>query len=304
MTISLITVNHYSERLVATLVADVGSFVDEVIVVDNGSDTAVLDDLKAEATPLRLLRPSSNIGYGAAVNLAAREAAGDTLVLANPDLSVTGETIKALVDEVGRDGVALVAPRLRLPEGRFHPTAHRREPRLLETIYEQWLLLMALNVKFRLDRHPTAYRTRDHERVLEPLHVSGALLAIDAAAFRKLGGFDERFFLYREETDLCRRLRDRGWRIRYIPWLSAEHTGGGTANTAVPTGVRAEYLDSNYRYIAKHDGMAMALLAWTIGCLAAFASVVTGPFRRAAVDALRWHLTVPSNGRWRDWRTG
>src|SRR5581483_9594246 len=76
------------------------------------------------------------------------------------------------------------------------------------------------------DWHPTLHPVADHARRLECVHVLGALLAIDTAQFRAVGGFDEAFFMYREETDLCVRVRERGGRVVHRGDLVATHVGG------------------------------------------------------------------------------
>jgi GT2 family glycosyltransferase len=238
------------------------------------------------ATLIRL----ANVGYGAALNAAAARAEGDVLVASNPDLVTQPEVVRALADAVSAPGVAIAAPRLQFPDGSLQRSAHRREPGLWLTVYEQWYPLHAIDWRLQMRFHPTAYPAADHMRHLHPRHVMGALFAVRLDAFRAVGGFDEGFFLYREETDLCRRLRAAGWDITFDPDLVATHEGGGSTTETNLTQARPVYLTSHYRYIAKHRGRLLARVARSVGALCAGLWFVTGPRRDLARTSLRWHL--------------
>jgi GT2 family glycosyltransferase len=129
------------------------------------------------------------------------------------------------------------------------------------------------------------------------VHVLGALMAVDAAAFRAVGGFDEAFFLYREETDLCIRLRADGGRIVHAGHVTATHLGGGSSPDSWPYQANTNGLRSHYQYLRKHRGRWRACLIRVAGAAACAVWFVAGPSskRPVALRALRWHvgLSVP-----------
>ena len=121
------------------------------------------------------------------------------------------------------------------------------------------------------------------------LHVLGALMAVDGAAFRTIGGFDEDFFLYREETDLCRRLRDRGLRIRHEPSVVVTHYGDASSTDSLPVAIRPSAMASHYRYIDKHQGRVAGMAMRIVGLLGSGLWSLTGPKRRWGWATFRWH---------------
>jgi GT2 family glycosyltransferase len=288
VTVTLAVVNHNSSQALRRFLDGAASGADQVIVVDSGSTEPGVEEAveSSGATLVRL----ANVGYGAALNRAAALAEGDVLVASNPDIVSRPEAVRALAAAVGEPGVALAAPRLHFPDGSLQRSAHRHEPGLLLTVYEQWYPLHAVDWRLHMRFHPTAYSARAHQQPLRPRHVMGALFAVRLDAFNAVGGFDETFFLYREETDLCRRLRAAGWDITYHPDIEATHEGGGSTTETHLTQARPVYLTSHYHYIAKHRGRTMAIVARAVGAASAGMWFLTGPKRGLARTSLRWHL--------------
>jgi N-acetylglucosaminyl-diphospho-decaprenol L-rhamnosyltransferase len=202
-----------AERLGAPLVA-----------VDNGSTDGTAELLRArrEARPaLRLVEMGRNAGYAAAVNAAFDAAPGADLMLVNPDVELTGpEAVAELAAVLAADPrIAIAAPRLLGDDGAVQPSARRFPtlPALLGTI--------------------PAFRVigpvrRSHERFVAPATstravtadwVIGAAMLIRRAAFEDVGGWDERFFLYMEDADFCRRCARAGWTVAYVPEVALRH---------------------------------------------------------------------------------
>jgi len=290
-TVSLIVVNYNAAPLTERLVGSLVGEVDEVIVVDNASP----------AGPPRcpegvvLLVADANLGYGAGANLGARRASADVLVIANPDVSIDVAALHALAAAAVEPGVGVVAPRFVYPNGALQRSAHRRYPGLMVTLQELSPAFAAVMARLDPEWHATLLRPADHDVPRNVDHVLGALLVVRASAFRAVGGFDERYFLYREETDLCARLRTAGWQVRHLPSASAEHIGQASNADPWPIAARWTALDSHYRFIAGRWGRGRARLAWAVGVVAAVSWVITGPERAAGRHALRWHVGA---GRW------
>jgi GT2 family glycosyltransferase len=296
-TISLVVVNYNSGRLVVRLLDAIGDGADEIVVVDNNSPDGGdgLDEVATSHPRAKIIRLADNLGYGGGANEGARYTSGTVLVVSNADLTISGHDLRELASEVGRDSVVLAAPRFVAPDGTLERSAHRREPRFLATLHAYCGPFGHVMKRLRPDWNATQCPSAQHDQDFNCIHVLGALMAIDAAAFSAVGGFDEAFFMYREETDLCRRLRRRGGRIRHVGHLVAVHVGRGSTPSKWPPQGNTDSLQSNYRYIAKHWGRVAALAARVVGTLSCAVWLLAGPPEKRAVArrALRWHVGLP-----------
>ena len=288
--VSLIVVNYNAAAFTRALIAGVAGGADEFIVVDNPAPgVASIDETDLPAGTV-VLRPDHNLGYGAGANFGAQRATGDVLVVANPDVSLSASGLRKLALEVTSPGVALVAPRFVNPDGSLQRSAHRRDPGVLITLQELCSPFGALMARLDPDWHATLLRSTDHDDPHEVHHVLGALMAIRASVFREVGGFDEQFFLYREETDLCRRVRMAGWQVRHAPSVTAVHVGGATTRDMSPMASRPVALESHYRYLAKYDRPSIWWMTWVVGVLSSASWALLGRNFAAGRRALRWHV--------------
>jgi N-acetylglucosaminyl-diphospho-decaprenol L-rhamnosyltransferase len=288
--ISLVVVNYNSADYTRALLAGIGPGVDEVVVVDNHSPDGSPRDLDRIWPGVDLILAESNLGYGAGANLGARRATGEVIVVANPDVMIRSDDLRALGAAATVPGVALVAPRFVTAEGALIRSAHRRDPGLLATIQELSPLVATVIKRADPEWHATLLRASDHDHAREVAHVLGALIAVRTSAFWAVGGFDERFFLYREETDLCLRLRQAGWQVRHEPVATAIHWGEGSTADTGPIQARAAALESHYRFIEYRWGVGRRRFAWVLGAASSASWAVLGKDRRSGCRALRWHF--------------
>lgn len=191
------------------------------VVVDNGStdETLALLRRRGDCTVVE----SVNDGYGAGMNRAVRHSpeAADVLVL-NPDVELDAESVPRMLSVLRRPGVGIVAPRTREADGSLSPTL-RREPTLARAggLSFTGLPLLAERIE-----DPRAYVTE------HPVDWAvGAIWLVERECFDALGGFDESYFLYSEETDFALRARDRGWLSVYAPDAGGMHVGGGSGTS-------------------------------------------------------------------------
>jgi N-acetylglucosaminyl-diphospho-decaprenol L-rhamnosyltransferase len=222
-----------------------------VTVVDNASPE---DSLPAVAgLPIRTIRSEHNGGFSSGCNL-GMGGDGDYVLLLNPDARLDERSLAVMAEALDADPeVGAVGPRT-LGMATELLWTQRRFPRLRST-FAQALFLHRLFPRAgwsdELVRDPGAY-----DAPAEPDWLSGACLLIRRAALEEIGGLDERFFLYCEDTDLFRRLRTAGWRARYEPGATAQHEGGASSEHSTSTLVEAQ---SRVRYARKHHGPATAV---------------------------------------------
>jgi GT2 family glycosyltransferase len=118
-------------------------------------------------------------------------------------------------------------------------------------------------------------------------------MALNSRALSEIGGFDEAFFLYREETDLCRRARDAGYLVRHIASAVAIHVGdASSSSTTLLVGVRPQAIESHYRFIRKHYGRSRAAACWIVGLAGSCAWVIVGRRKDQGWASLRGHLRL------------
>jgi hypothetical protein len=198
---------------------------------------------------VRVIVNPVNVGFARACNQGVRATTAPLVLFLNPDATVTAGAVEVLAARLDADAdVGAVGPLTRDPDGTIQvstgpdltPAAERRQ---------RWLVR---SVRRGL---PEALREAEdrHAREHEPGWVSGACLMARREALEAVGGFDEGFFLYEEDADLCRRLRGAGWRVIFTPTATIRHQLGQSMARA-PERARLEYHRSHLLYYRKHNG--------------------------------------------------
>jgi GT2 family glycosyltransferase len=233
MDLSILIVTYNSARLVVPLLSRLQIQLQElnaqVIVVDNASKDSTVEVIRAEHPWVQLVASPDNLGFAAGNNLAAKHATGENLLLLNPDaIPYEGALKRGLALLASHQRVGLAGGELRGPDNSRQPTA-RMFPRLRDELF----VLTGMAARFpkspiwsRLDRG-----WADPEQAAQVDWIPGAFVFIPTKVFRQMGGFDERFFMYHEEVDLCRRMAKAGYTVRYWPEIKAMHIGGESAKT-------------------------------------------------------------------------
>ena len=218
MDLSILIVNYKNKAKTLRCVesirrADLAGLDYEIIIVDNNSGDGTIADLKLKYPEVKCLQSERNRGMGGGNNLAARGAVGEFLLILNNDTLVKTDSIKQLIDFYrSGQGVGLVGPSLRYPDGRLQSTC-LRFPGILTPLYRRTFL--GQFAKRHLDRF--LYADYDHQSVKEVDWVQGSAMLIKRSLFEELSGFDERFFMYFEDIDLCRRIWQTGLKVFYYP---------------------------------------------------------------------------------------
>jgi GT2 family glycosyltransferase len=228
-----------------------------VTVVDNASGDGSAD-LVAERFPwVHLVRNARNVGFGAAHNQALRQAATRArhLLVLNADAAPCPGSLRALVTFLdAHPDVAVVGPRLRYPDGHIQPS-RRRFPSPVTLFLESTQAQRFWPDNRALRRYYMSDRADDQTQDVDWL--VGACLCVRAEAARQVGLFDERFFMYSEEVDWCRRFRAAGWRVVYDPDVEVVHLEG--ASTRLDLAARDRHFQaSKLRYARTWHGWPTA----------------------------------------------
>jgi GT2 family glycosyltransferase len=258
--ISIITVNFRSETLLQRLLDSSRSLgllpPVEWILVNNSPAAIPLQNkltLPANIPRFEFIENANNRGFGSGCNLGASRAQGSILFFLNPDCCFQGGSFTGMVDLFQRDlQLAALGPRLESTSGK------------LEFSYAGFPGLCSearLKLEKRLFQKLPVWRARVNRRFSRFRYVdwvTGGAVFITREAFLKVGGFDEQFFLYFEDADLCRRLHRAGYKIGFDPSFQLIHDHGSSASQAASE-VSAHYRRSQIRYYQKHKNLLAQL---------------------------------------------
>lgn len=201
----------------------------EVIVVDNASADGSVTILKRDYPWVKLHANSSNRGYGAAANQGIKACAAPYVLVLNSDTVLQRGALEALagyLDDHSR--AAVVGPRLIDPDGTLQASCYPF-PNPLHTFLENsaWAVFWGRFVRRHVPLIRRIYlRTWPHDCARLVPWLKGAAMAIRREAFEAVGGFDEKFFMYFEDADLCYRLSAAGWQVHFAPVTTVVHAGG------------------------------------------------------------------------------
>ena len=272
-----VVVNYESGPLlvdcVRSLLDDASAGPSDVVVVDNGSTDGSVDRLRRAFPEVAVVGPGRNLGYAGAANRGIGATRAPVVAVCNCDARIHPGTAAALLarfdaePEVGAAGPAVFDE-----DGTRYPSA-RNEPSTGDAVGHAVVGLVRSDNPFtrryrELDADPTAPRDVDW--------VSGAAIWLRRAALDTVGGWDERYFMYVEDVDLCARLRQAGWRIVYEPGGAVTHVHGASTDRH-PYRMIAEHHRSLLRFASSRwHGAKRALLVPAAGFLGVRAGVAMG----------------------------
>ena len=275
-TLKIIIVNWNTGKLLRECLksirtADPAGFqVTEVVVVDNASSDDSAQGLEEIGIPLRLIRNPVNRGFAAACNQAARQSAADYLLFLNPDTRLTHNSLSvplAFLEQPANQDVGIVGIKLLDNGGQVFRSCAR--------FLTPGMIIRKMFGVERLFRPglPSHFMTEwDHNDTREVDHVTGAFFLVRRTLFERLGGFDERFFVYLEDLDFSLRAKHAGWKSIYLADAAAYHVGGASSDL-----IRARRLfyalHSRILYGYKHCG-------WWVGTGLAGATLLVEMFTR------------------------
>jgi N-acetylglucosaminyl-diphospho-decaprenol L-rhamnosyltransferase len=263
--LAVVVVNYnageYLARCAASVVHAAGGLALDVLIIDNASHDGSARAALARTPQVRLIENPTNRGLSAAWNQGAAATDAPWILFFNPDAEIWRGDLGVFVEAAkARDDVALVGPVIHNADGTIYESG-RGFPGVAQAVGHAFLGPFVPNNRFT-----RAYRQTSWDRATEREvgWLSGAAMLIRRTAFEQVGGFDEGFWLYGEELDLCTRLRDAGWKVLATPTLEVLHVGGVSTGRSRRTHVM--HSQGVYRYYRKHRAAgwrrATLPLAW------------------------------------------
>lgn len=196
----------------------------EIIAVDNNSTDPIslgyLENAEKEEL-VTYIKSNKNLGFGGGNNLGAKNAKGKYVLILNPDIFVNEDSVQKMVDYMdSHPEVGILGPKLVYPDGTVQDSC-RRNMRFFDLVIKRTFLSKLPMFKGRVEKY--TMEDFDHDAVREVDLLVGACFIIPRDVYETVGGFDERYFLFMEDFDLCREISALGKKVVYFPKVSVTH---------------------------------------------------------------------------------
>jgi GT2 family glycosyltransferase len=241
----------------------------EVIVVDNASSDGTVECIRREFPTVTLIANEQNWGFAGANNEGIQKAEGQYILLLNPDTIVHKTSLDTLICFMDSNpNVGACGPKPLNIDGMTQASV-RRFPTFRGALH-RYTILRNLGI-FRKSYNNWLMKDFGYDKQTDVEQLMGAALMVRRSAIEQVGMMDERFFMYYEEVDFCYRLKQRGWRIVFVPEATITHLGGRSAGQ-VPAARRVMRFASMFAFFRKHRGRfeaAMFSIVFKPGVIAA-----------------------------------
>jgi len=247
----------------------------EVIVVDNNSTDNSINKAKKIFPEFKYIESKKNLGYGGGCNLGAKHAKGDILIFSNADVIITKGTFEKIKNYLEKDNkIGILGPRFEYPDGSYQPSC-RRYPRFKYLLFGRKSIGSSIFKNNPITREFLYLDLENEKNPVEVEGIVGAFIIIKKHIFEEIGGFDERFFLFAEDIDLCLRVKEKGYKILHTPDIRIIHFHGGSRRYL---GLKSDYYlrKSIYKFFKKHNSINLfkkALLNLGLVATTAFSSM-------------------------------
>lgn len=234
--LSVVVVSFRTPALLAACLAQLVAepSVAEIVVVDNASGDGSAELVAQQFPGVRLIRNVANVGFARAVNQAVRHCTGEYLLLLNPDTVLRHGALDKLVEELtNAPTVAAVGPAIEHSSGRLRVLSAGRQPTVWR-MFTHATLLSRLSRRLPLLEGMNLINGIHDDRPRDVEWLTGACLMVRRSALDAVGGLSERWFMYAEDVELCRRLHGAGWRLVHLPSARVVHHMGASADPAKP----------------------------------------------------------------------
>jgi N-acetylglucosaminyl-diphospho-decaprenol L-rhamnosyltransferase len=260
MKVSAVIVNYKTPKLLLSCLESLkkeAPEVSDIIVVDNASHDNSLEILKERFPYVRRIASRINAGFAKGVNWGMTNARNPYVLILNPDIVVRPGSIQTLVNQIDQQKkVGIIAPQLRYPDGGLQYSCLRFQTPLFILARRSWFgkTKIGQNIMNR-----TQMADYDHSKPRDVDWVLGGCMLVNRRAVEEVGMLDERFWMYCEDMEWCRRFWHAGWRVRYEPNAVVVHHH--RRQSAEQPGVRGllsplgrAHFTSGLKYFIKHIG--------------------------------------------------
>ena len=262
--VSLVVVTWNAKKYVDMCLGSLDHIKDiplEIIVVDNASTDGTTELIANNFKGFKLFRNEENLGFAKANNIGIRNSRGRYVCLVNSDVTVPAGCLSSLLNYMeANPGVGMVGPQMVDPDGTVRRSTMRYPS-----------LRSAIGRALGIDRFPLVSRLLGsqmvsdfrHDRIADVEILNGWFWIVRREALDQVGLLDERFFIYGEDLDWCRRFRKAGWRLVFYPIAKAIHYGGASSSAA-PVRFYVEQVRATFQYWRKHHGLFARSAYWGI----------------------------------------
>ncbi|MCE5322895.1 glycosyltransferase family 2 protein [bacterium] len=269
ITVSIVNWNTKDElrECLNSVLSQDGSVTYEVIVADNASSDGSADMVRAEFDGrVTLIQNSTNLGFGAAHNLSIKQSQGRYVLLLNPDCRMLEPDLLAKIVGFMNDNpdIGILGTKVLNPDGSLQFSA-RHFPTMFAAIFRH-TIFGKLSPKNRFVRN---YLMIDfaHDQIADVDWLSGSALMARRETFEQIGLLDERFFMYLEDVDWCKRAHMANWRVVYYPMVSVSHRIGA-ASDQNPVPMIKQHHKSMLRYYLKYNSHSLKILLTPLAIIA------------------------------------
>ena len=227
-----------------------GDFNLEIFVVDNGSDDGTIEMIKRDFPDVRLIASDKNLGFAKANNLALKRASGEFILLLNPDTEINRNSLSKPIEFIkNHQQCGVLGPKMLYPDGKLQPSVRR-----FPTLGAVAMMLFKLPKLFPNLKAVNKYLAKDFDYNREQIvdQIMGAYMFMPKSAIERVGYLDERFFIWFEEVDYCRRLKASGFEVWYSPEISILHHGGKSFAQAAVISNQRLFFSSALKYFVKY----------------------------------------------------
>lgn len=246
MKLSIIIVNFNTKELLSNCLHSIFTHPCneefEVLVVDNASSDGSLEMVERAYPQVKLISNQKNLGFAGANNQGIRESRGTYVLLLNSDTEILEGALQSKIEFMDSNPQAgAIGCQLLLPDGVPQPFTYGKDPTLSYLIHR--ILRMLLKHKYM--------HIWVGEGIVETEWVTGACMMVRREAIDSVGYLDEKFFMYFEDNDWCHRMREKGWKVYFLPNVKAIHLGGRSLAADDPNR-KTDYYKSLVYFYRKH----------------------------------------------------
>ncbi len=241
----------YLFKCLYSIEKDAAGFNSEIIVVDNASSDGSAQMVRERFPQAKLIVNEKNLGFAWANNIGIRESRGKYLALINSDVEVLPGCVGKMVDYIEKNGeTGMLGPKMVDPSGNLQLSCMG-----FPTLWNSLCRALALDTTFPGIKFFSGYLMTywPHDSTREVDIINGCFWLVRRGALDKVGLLDERFFIYGEDKDWCKRFREAGWKVVYFHEARSIHYGGGSSSNA-PVKFFIEMNRADIKYWNKHHG--------------------------------------------------